>query len=536
MRKSRFLINLIATTAIGLSVVGCGGSSSEGAIRDTSDISIPNSNGPNRNLREYLLIGQRGLEIPVAKWGTGASLPTAPTGREAGVSPKDAVGIEGGLMYELLGIASVPTPDLQFVAPGGASLTPQATEPVVNITGFHQMYPSPSGKYIIGMSRAKDNLPGVDGSVRARVQVFHIDVPPTDVVFPPEPSFGGPATAGASIFDFSPDQGEFVSGAWSRSGTYFYFSLNEKIYKSSFSDNIGALSISLTGGASFPAGTGTAANNAVQLLASQDGGFLFALDNLNGTIITYSIDAATGDLTEVNTLATVADPRGFALDRTGNFLYVAGRSSQQLAGYRVVAGALTAIELFPAAGIGAIPFTYGEPLGDVATSPASNQLFLGAYSGTVSGFVIDQTTGALVDGRVPEGPLGGARNLANLEVEPSGRFLITAFEHDFDTFQNFVTPANGFGIDESDVFANTNSLTNTALLTVASPQLDSNGRVAYLFPTTLGGAFTGSVQSNRIGADANVTVENAISVENPYGLAFFQLVFTPPASTETLVP
>ena len=119
MRKSRFLISLIATTAIGLSVVGCGGSSSEGAIRDTSDISIPNSNGPNRNLREYLLIGQRGLEIPVAKWGTGASLPTAPTGREAGVSPKDAVGIEGGLMYELLGIASVPTPDLHFVGPGG---------------------------------------------------------------------------------------------------------------------------------------------------------------------------------------------------------------------------------------------------------------------------------------------------------------------------------------------------------------------------------------------------------------------------------
>ena len=526
MRKSRFLINLIAATAIGLSVVGCGESSSTGAIRDTSDISNPGG-GTTRDLREYLVIAQRGLEVPASDFAAGQTLPTeVPPQTEAGMTPKDEVGIVGGLMYELLGISSVPTPDLQFVTPGSLDgQDPVGTQAPPNEgdvpTGYHQVYASPSGQYVIGVGRAKNNV-AIDDAT-ARVQVYKVNVPPTDVVFPPQPTFGVPA-APVSLFDFASNQGEFVSGAWSRDGNYFYVSISGFIQKATFTESNGRLVFApIATVPIFPVG-GAGVNNAVELKLSRDGRTLYALDNANGDIVTYSVDTATGDLTETNITATVADPRGFALDRTGTFLYVAGRNSGELAGYRVEAdGSLTPIELF--AGAGAVPFNYGVALGDVAANPITNQLFLGSYDGVVSGFTINMDNGSLVDGGAAAAPLNGARNLANLEVEPTGRFLLTAFEHDLDSTQNFV-------------FANTNSATNGigGSATSLTPSTDKNGRIAYLFPTTEGRAFEGEIQSARIDARANVSVEHSVDVDNPYGLAFLQLTFSAPAGTEFPVP
>lgn len=533
MRKSRFLISLIAATAIGLSGVGCE-SSDSGAVQDTSDISNPSGNvnpDERRNLREYLFVGQRGLEVPGAELGAGQSLPTV-AGRDTGVTPKDRVGVEAGLLFELAGIATVPAPNLTFATPGGTERTPTTTSEGQGdgFAGFNQMYPSPSGRYVVGVSRAKDNINGVDGALSG-LQIFQIDTPSVEITFPPAPDFG-PTADPVSIFNFGSDQGEFSAGAWSRDGRHFYVSLNERIYSLPFTESNGRLDFDVSTTVLFAAG-GSSVNNALQMASSFDGNFLFALDNANGNIVTYSRNADTGQLTEVGTTATPADPRGFAIDRTGTYLYVVGRESMQLAGFRVNAdGSLSAIELFPGLGLGAVPVTFpNQPLGDVAANPRLDQLFLGSYEGGVSGYTIDVATGALTAAGGVAGPLGTARNLANIEVEPTGSFVIAAYEHDYDTFQNFVTVANGFpsSADESTVFANLDSGTNGALPFSASPNLDVNGRVAYVFPSTQANAFTGAVQSFRIeNAAGSVRANDSVDVENPYGLGFFQLVIPTP--------
>lgn len=546
MRKSRFLISLIAATAIGLAGVGCE-SSDSGAIRDTSDIS--NTGGDvnpdeRRNMREYLLVAQRGLEIPAASFATGRSLPTV-DGRESGVTPKDELGVAAGLVFELTGITNVPRPNLNFTSPGvPTSQDPTDTLDVQNpdYAGFHQIYTSPSGRYVVGLSRAKDNI-GIDGA-RSGIQIFQVDTPSAEVTFPPQPALGLPPDP-VSMWFLASDQGEFTSGAWSRDGNYFYFCLSQRIWRAGFTESNGGLDITNSSpSVLFPGGAG-GVNNAAQMLASVDGNYIFALDNANGAIITYTRDLSNGTLTETSTLPTVSDPRGFTFDRTGTFLYVVGRESQQLAGYRIgTDGSLAPIDLFPGSGLGAVPATLSGPLGDVAANPRQDQLFVASYNGYLSGYTIDVATGALTATSAPAQSLFGHRNLANLEVEPTGQFVIAAFEHDFDTFQNFVTPANGFAINErsDNIFANTDSATNATfpLLGGFDPvlSLDSNGRVAYVFPTTEGNAFTGSLQGFRIlDAAGNTRAESAVEVSNPYGLGFFQLVVQAPVpADEPVVP
>lgn len=541
MRKSRFLIGLIAATAIGLAGVGCGESSSSGAIRDTSDIARPDSNpDERRHLTEYLLVGQRGLAVPAADFGaaTGVSLPTV-TRRDSGMTPSDQRGVAAGLLYELFGINQASNPDLSFTKPGlPGDRTPSDTSggQEEQFAGFHQVYISPSGRYVVGVSRAKDTLYDVDtGSPGSGFQVFQIDTPPVDEVYPPQPAFG-PTPERVSVRFFARGQGEFTSGAWSRDGRFFFLSMNNRIYSIPFTESTGDLDFDVAREMTFSADP--ILNNAVQMILSPTADVLFALDNANGTIVSYSVNPENGELTLSGSLPTVSDPRGFAVDRSGNFLYVAGRSSKQLAGYRLTDGGdLTPIELFPSEGVGAVPVTMSDFLGDVATSTQRDHLFLGSYLGVVAGYTVDVTTGALTAaGRVGI-PLGGAQNLANLEVDPTGELVIAAYEHDFDTFQNFVTVANGFSFNETDVFANIDSATNETLPLSATANVDSNGRIAYVFPTTSDRAESGSVQMFRVLDDsANVRVGDAVDASNPYGLAFFNLTIQAPVEEGSVVP
>lgn len=541
MRKSRFLIGLIAATAIGLAGVGCGESSSSGAVRDTSDIARPDSSPDERRLmREYLLVGQRGLTVPPEDFGEApdVSLPSV-TGRDSGVTPSDEPGVAGGLLYELFGVNQVPSPNLAFVKPGVVEdRTPSDTSEVQEdqFAGFHQVYTSPSGRYVVAVSRAKDTLNRVDeGAPGSGFQVFQIDTPSVEETYPPQPDFG-PTPELVSIRFFAGGQGEFTSGAWSRDGRFFFLSMNNRIYSIPFTESNGSLDFDVAREMLFSAGP--TLNNAVQMILSPAGDVLLALDNASGAIVSYSVNPENGELTLSGSLPTVSDPRGFTLDRSGNFLYVAGRRSKQLAGYRLGDdGGLTPIELFPAEGLGAVPATMPLHLGDVTASARRDQLFLGAYNGVVSGYTVDVTTGALTAGSRLGTPLGGARNLANLEVDPTGEFVLAAYEHDFDTFQDFVTFANGFGTDESSVFANTDSTTNELVPLNATPNFDLNGRIAYLFPSTLDRAFAGSVQAFRVLDEAgNLTVRDATDVTNPYGLGFFQLVLPIPAEEGPVVP
>lgn len=544
MRKSRFLMSLIAATAIGLSAVGCGSSSDQGSIQDTTDLSVPgNNNNQNerRNLREYMLVGQRGLVTnftPSYTAGSGQSSPTETNGRAVVAAPGDDIQTATApvQLYEIGGISDVPRPNFNMRAPGLATDDP--AEPVADLLtgisgGFHQVYTSPTGSYAIGMARSKDRGFQGDTVTGSDVQIFQLDFSPADVTFPPTVTFG-PVQDPTDIRTYAPDQGEFVSGAWSSNAGQFYASISNRITVFQVDGIVGGLDESQV--LVFPAGPAGTINNAVQIIASRDGNFVFAIDNANSNLVTYA-RAADGSLTQSATTPVVSDPRGATLDRTGRYMYIAGRASGQLAGYRIEDdGSLTAIDVFPAQGNGAVPFPFGEPLGDVASNPTSNQLVLATYLGVVQTYTIDTATGGLTATGAAGAPFGSARNCGNVEFEPSGRFVVASYEHDFDTFQPYVNPGNGWPFDESLVFANTNSASNGAGLPPlsATPNFDSLGRIVYVLPTTA--PDTGSVQAYRLADNGGLRVEQSVEAANPYGLAFFQRVITPPQSSTPLVP
>ena len=536
MRKSRFLLGLIAATAIGLSAVGCE-SSSSGGIADTTDLEVPanNNNGnEQRNLREYVVIGQRGLDTfaPDYTGIPGASSPTI-AGGQVVADPGDGANVAQAQLMELLGIASTPSPNARPVLPGSqneGTFNVPGEVAADGTSGYHGVYSSPNGDYVIAISRARNRGFSGDTVDAAYLQVYAMNfAQPLDTPggYPPNIVFGTPADELPILF-FQPDQGDFVSGAWSSNAQQFYASYSNRLNVFSFNGNIGRLDSVQS--IDFPAGGDPdEINNAAQIIVSPDGSFVWAFDNANGNILTYARNSVDGSLTQVATTPTVADVRGASLDRSGRYLYVTGRSSEQLAGYNVGAdGSLELFDLFPDIGLGPVPFSYGEPLGDVACNPRNDTLFLGSYAGLVQAFNINTSNGSLIRVGEADGRLNAAHNLGNVEVEPTGRFLVTTFEHDFESLL-----AQGEAGDP--VFANTDSNTNGVLPFSATPNFDSLGRIVFVGTDD---PYVGEMQVWRIGgnADGGPRPEESVDSVNPYGITFFQKVLTPPAGVGPIQP
>lgn len=539
MRKNKFLLSLIAATAISLSVFGCGSSSDSGAVASTTDITVPNNGGTateQQNLREYMVLGQRGLTTFTPSFAAGTSAPANAVAVIAGSG--DGVVDDGRLqLYEIAGIAHKPLPNAAIVTPGSTT----STSPVVpesfsaGTSGYHSVDVDPSGSYVVGISRARDRGATADDRsevTSTQIQVFKFEVEPLDVSFPPVFSFGPVAAAYDTIF-FSPlvSEGKFVSGLWARDSSFYYASVQNQIHVFRFEPNIGRLTSGQAPVAFPAAAAGT--NNAVKMLFSADGKFLYALDNGNNSIVRWDRNPETGQLTNMVSMPTVVDPRGFDIDRTGSFMYVAGRSSGLLAGYQIgTDGSLTPIEVFTGGTPVPVSLPGAPALGDVDFNPVQDQLFVATYSGVLQGYPIDPTTGALqpVPANSADDLLELSRNTTNIEVEPTGRFVFAVQENDLEELQPYVTSGPYI---ENPIFANIDSGTNTGSGVYSpTPMTDQNGRVVYALPATLGSEFAGDVQVFRVQADGSVENNGGRRLaENPYGISFFNKVFQPPAST-----
>ena len=534
MRKSKFLLNLIAATAIGLSVFGCD-SADSGAIGDTTDVVAANdSTAQLQALREYLVVGERGFVVsPISlNLGPNQSTPSAAPGEVIAGGSGDADG-NRALLFEIFGINNVPVPNFNLTAPGGEQGGPNSPDVGDDFgnsgsAGYHGVYVDPTNKYVIGVARSLNRGTAFETSsdvTGAQVQIFSLQAEvPFDEEFPPNIIFGGVLDP-TPIQVFPPDQGLFVSGAWSNDARNFYIGIESAVRSYAIDGN----SAQLTGLQVVPFQPGGAAvNNPVKLLIPPNDAFVYALDNANNQITRYAREA-DGTLTLLGQTTTVADPRGATIDRTGTYMYVIGRSSALLAGYRIEAsGDLTPIEVF--AGLGPIAAPLGVPLGDIDASPTNNRAFLGTYAGVLGAYDIDAATGLLSPVGQPGNLLGGARNLANVEVDPTGQFVVTAQEHDFTELQSFVTTANGFAVPEDPIFANLTDPNDDAsnAYSLTGPQADANGNTVFALPQNSSGAFAGDVQGWRISADGSVRAIDSESAVNPYGLDFYQLIVTPP--------
>jgi len=94
----------------------------------------------------------------------------------------------------------------------------------------------------------------------------------------------------------------------------------------------------------------TARNTCSQIHLTPSGQFLYVANRGHNSIAGFAVDAATGHLTPTGHVPTEAVPGAFALDPAGRFIFAAGTASGRLASYRVdgETGALTPLATYAA--------------------------------------------------------------------------------------------------------------------------------------------------------------------------------------------
>jgi len=80
-----------------------------------------------------------------------------------------------------------------------------------------------------------------------------------------------------------------------------------------------------------------------------DGHFLYTSERTSSTITAFRVDAQRGNLTPLGSFPTVTQPRAFAIDPTGKYLLAAGQLSNSVMSHSIdgTSGQLTAIEERP---------------------------------------------------------------------------------------------------------------------------------------------------------------------------------------------
>ena len=74
---------------------------------------------------------------------------------------------------------------------------------------------------------------------------------------------------------------------------------------------------------------------AADLHCTPDGRFLYASERRSSTLSSFAIDAQSGALMPIETMATEAEPRGFALSPDGRYLVAVGQASHRLSLYAI---------------------------------------------------------------------------------------------------------------------------------------------------------------------------------------------------------
>jgi 6-phosphogluconolactonase len=92
----------------------------------------------------------------------------------------------------------------------------------------------------------------------------------------------------------------------------------------------------------------TARNTCSQIHLTASGQFLYVANRGHNSIAGFAVDAATGQLTAIGHVPTEAVPSAFSLDQAGNFVFAAGTASGRLASYRIngATGALTPLTVY----------------------------------------------------------------------------------------------------------------------------------------------------------------------------------------------
>lgn len=160
----------------------------------------------------------------------------------------------------------------------------------------------------------------------------------------------------------------------------------------------------------------------------------YTVDSGNGTIATYTLLPATGELRRNGYSGTGAGPLSITLSPSGNFAYAANDLSDEVSVFAIDArtGALT--------DTGAAVTTGTTPRG-VAIHPSGKFAYVANFgSNDVSAYVVNARTGALTS-------LGNAvaagTNPVSVSVDPDGRSLHIANFNSADVLDYRIDPESG---------------------------------------------------------------------------------------------
>jgi YVTN family beta-propeller protein len=180
---------------------------------------------------------------------------------------------------------------------------------------------------------------------------------------------------------------------------------------------VSMFTINATSGALRSMGTITSGGRAISVTVDPTGKFAYVADGSNGfpgendNVSMYIVNATTGVLTSIGTIAAGTRPASVAVDPTGKFAYVTNSGSNNVSMYTINAttGALTSIGTIAA----------GTNPTSVAVDPTGKfDYVMNSGSNDVSMYTINATTGALTSiGTIPTGSTP-----TSIAIHPSGKF------------------------------------------------------------------------------------------------------------------
>ena len=205
------------------------------------------------------------------------------------------------------------------------------------------------------------------------------------------------------------------------------------------SDNISVYTINQSTGGLTYSSTTAAKSGPVSVTVDPFGKFAYVANRANycgagcdpDSVSVYTIDLATGGLTEVMSAGTGSYPTSVTVDPTGKFAYVANSVSNDVSVYTIdqATGALTAVM---SAGTGSYPTS-------VIVDPTGKFAYVAnSVSNDVSVYTIDQTTGALTEVM----SAGTGSYPTSVTVDPTGKFAyVASLSNDVSVYT--INPATG---------------------------------------------------------------------------------------------
>jgi YVTN family beta-propeller protein len=176
------------------------------------------------------------------------------------------------------------------------------------------------------------------------------------------------------------------------------------------SSNVAMYTINATTGALASIGTIAAGTSPDSVAVDPSGKFAYVPNFGSNDVSMYAIDATTGALASIGTIAAGTSPASVAVDPAGKFAYVPNFNSNDVSMYTIDAttGTLASIGTIAA---GTDPFS-------VAVDPAGKFVYVANWSGSVSMYTIDATTGVLT----PSGTIATQLSPTSIAIHPSGKF------------------------------------------------------------------------------------------------------------------